>query len=243
MIANFTTDNIDNLRAVPSDAPGRWKLTFRSGNDGLCHQLYVNGRLTDWTDTTEQRDFLVESPDGPPEVLIAAVHSEDRTVGFEQLLAPTTSSPDWTYRGSVVRSSAHCSRSSVQLFTDRATGQMDPSPRLTREIWPDWAPRWTWGEDLFGQGGFGYDGKAAPGFGKGSSGAGLFGIDTDVIALEAALLEEGTHQVLLRTVTPEGNHADADIQTVASAPPPIPPTSLTVTQYDPQTQILTIEIE
>ncbi|MHC4981549.1 MAG: hypothetical protein ACYTF6_00060 [Planctomycetota bacterium] len=243
MTTTFTTDNIDRLQSIELDWPRGWKITFRSGNSGLHHQLYVNGQLADFSDTTEQRDFFVPADFTPRQIIIAAVDSLHRDVDMSDRLPASLRAPGWVYSASVVRSIAHRSGERLTLHTDRATGQLDQTPLLAREIWPAWTPRWAWGESPFGVGGFGFGGVGAPGLGKGAFGAGLFGVGSDTIAVRAPLNEEGQHQIVLRTVAQDGRSADAEVQEFSATPPPNPPASLTATQYDKETGTLTLAIE
>lgn len=243
MTPNFTTDNIDCLQANPLEAPHGWEITFRSTNGSMHHQLYLNGQLADWTDTTDQRKFLLETDSAPREVFIVAVDADCRAVDISKYLSPSLSRPNWTYQASVVRSTGHRPGDRLLLLGDHATGEMDSAPLMVRELCPAWAVRWAWGQGAFGLGGFGYGGLDAPGLGRGAFGAGLFGIGADVVSIVAALEEEGTHQLVLRTVDSEGQFTDSQIQTVAASPPPESPASVTITDYDSQNNTLTLQVE
>ncbi len=243
MTAIFTTDNIDCLRSIKLDAPRGWKITFRSGNTGLHHQLYVNGCLSDFTDTPEQRRFLLPADSGPREIAITAVDAICRGVDMSDRLPATLNSPGWVYSTLVIRSIRHHIGERVSLHTDHATGQLDAHALMVREIWPACMPRWAWGESPFGDDGFGYGGIGAPGLGKGAFGAGSFGMDADIIPMKAVLKDEGDHQIVLRTIAQDGRSTDAETRNFTAAPPPEPPASLTATQYNAETHTLTLEIE
>ncbi len=243
MTAALTIDNIDRLRTNDLDPPRGWEVVFRSLNAGMHHQLYVNGRLADWTDTPEQRRFLLAGAHAPREICVAAVAAEDRAADLSDQLPEGVRNTGWVYRASVVRFIGHAAADRVALHTDHATGELDPEPLVVREIWPAWAPRWAWGESAFGLGGFGYGGVGAPGLGKGAFGAASFGMDADLIHLAAELAEDGTHTLVLRTLASDGRFADAEAEQVAAHPPPTPPAALEVAGYDPQTHTLTLEIK
>ncbi len=244
MSEKLITDGIDALQAIPlKDAPNVWEITFRSNNAGMHHQLYCNGELSDWTDTADERSFLFDTDVAPSEVVIAAVDGKNRTLDLSDLLTIAVRQPGWVYRTSPVRSIAHSRGTRIMLLGDRATGQMDDTPLVVRETWPQWALRWAWGEDAFGQGGFGYDGAYAPGLGKGALGGGYFGFDAEVIPLSVSLGEEGTHQLVLRVSTPDGQNADRSAVNIDAAPPPSPPISLRATNYETQTKTLTLQFE
>ena len=105
-----------------------------------------------------------------------------------------------------------------------------------------WVPRWAFGEDRFGEGGFGYDGASAPGLGLGAFGAGEFGMDADLIELDVALEPEGTHTIVLRTRSRDGQFSDSPAQYVNASLPPVPAAALTADAYDPQAQQLTLTV-
>jgi len=242
MMATFTTDNIDGLQARPLDDLRGWEISFRSRNAGMHHQLYVNGLLADWTDSPERRSFVVGPDETPRELVVAAADAARRSDDFSHLLPPDRRRPAWTYRVAVVRDIRHRRGCRVLLLGDHATGRLDPRGLASCELWPDWAPRWAFGEDAFGRGGFGHDGSQAPGLGKGAFGAGSFGMDTDCAVLAASLPEEGRHQLLLRALMPDGQHAEGDVRTFDSTPPPPPARSLAAVAYDSDTSTLTLEL-
>jgi hypothetical protein len=68
-------------------------------------------------------------------------------------------------------------------------------------------------------------------------------MDADLIAVPVGLAEEGTHQIVLRTLSPDGRSEDADPLEVEAHPPPPPARALTAISYDKQNQTLTLHIE
>jgi hypothetical protein len=243
MTATFITDNIDRLQSRELDWPRGWQITFRSGNVGLHHQLYVNGVLADVSDTTDQRSFFLPADACPREAAIAAVDSAHRQADMSDRLPASLRKPPWVYSTFAVRSIAHHVGDCVSLHTDHAIGQLDQEPLIKREIWPAWAPRWAWGESPFALGGFGFDGAGAPGLGKGAFGAGSFGMDEELISMRTALSEDGRHNLVLRTVARDGRSEDADAQDFDATAPPCPPASIAVAQYDKQNHTVTLAIE
>ena len=243
MTESPTTTNIDALAATPLGAPGGWRITFRSANAGMHHRFYVNGRLADWTDTVEQRSFLLDAADAPAEVAIVAVDRLDRAEDLSEAPLGSVRYAGWVHRAVVMRTPDIEPGSQLLLLGDHASGQMDETPLVRRDAWPRWLPRWAWGEDLFGLGGFGFDGLRAPGLGRGAFGAGLFGLDTTVDRVSAVLNEEGMHQLSLRAATTDGRTADGEPVTMQAAPPPPPPVAVQATAYDPQTQTLTVQLQ
>ncbi len=240
MSDEFTTDNITQLRAVPRGTG--WEIRFASGNAACCHQLYVNGRLADWTDTAAQRAFALDVIlGGPAEILVAAVAPALRRTDLSARLSDAQRNPAWVYRASVVRSHRHGRGDCAALLGDHATGQIDDCPLDRQELRPAWLDEWGLGAGPFGSGGFGYDAAAAPGL-RGAFGAGPFGIGAELLELSAALAEEGAHQLLVRTIAPDGRGADGEPVAFQAAPPPAPPAAVTITDYDAETQTVTIQI-
>lgn len=241
MTATLVTSGIDQVLAEPAGHWG-WAIRFRSGNVALHHQLYVNGRLADWTDTPQQRCFVIPQPAGVASIRVAAVEASARTTDLGEQLPPEERQPPWTYRPQVVRPADGRPGEVLEILSDHATGQLSDVPVASAEVSPAWVPRWAFGDDPFGQGGFGYDGVSAPGLGQGAFGAGLFGMGADLIDVEAELREEGTHEIVLRTRRSSAEVADRDPIYLQVAPPPAPPAGLTPLGYDQQAQQLQLEI-
>ncbi len=236
---NFTTDNIEILRAVPWGGAGRWLIAFGSRNAGMHHQLYVDGRLADWSDSPGQREFCVDSASAPRSIVIAAVTAVCRCVDMSGFLGGEFR-PAWIYRASVVPDTRGGDGDKLEIFDDHATGEFDTTPDLVADAWSAGVARWAWGQDEFGRGGFGYDGSAAPGLGKGGFGAGMFGLDILLVDISLPAAEEGLHRIKIRTIGPDGQSADADLQQFEAHPPPAPPADLAAESYDCQTHTLTL---
>ncbi len=238
------TDNIDSLLAYPlPDVPGLWCVTFRSHNPGMYHQLYANGALVAWTDTTDQRAFLVEAADCPTELTITAVDPAKRTEDLSDHLPISLRRPGWVYRSWILRSVSYPRGSRLEVFDDHATGELDAEPITSMPAWPESLPRFAWGQDVFGRGALGYDGFLAPGLGKGAFGAGMFGFGVDLISTSIPLPEEGMHRIVFRVTTPDGTQVETQLENIRSAPPPLPPDAFYVSNYEPQTGLLTLHIE
>ncbi|RPI60336.1 MAG: hypothetical protein EHM48_07425, partial [Planctomycetaceae bacterium] len=114
----FTTDNIYALAAWPMGLPRGWRVTFQSDNAGMCHQLYVNGRLVDWTDSPTQRSFSLEAADHPRTIVIAAVEPGDAGSDLSALLPAQACEPNWIYRRKFTRSRQRPAGSKVEIVGD-----------------------------------------------------------------------------------------------------------------------------
>ncbi len=241
MTTQLITSGIDQV-VVEAISLWDWSIRFRSDNVGLHHQLYLNGRLADWTESSEQRDFFCASPPSSLSIRIAAVSAAHRTTDLSGLLPAEEILPAWIHRPQVVRRPSARAGAVLEILSDHTTGQVSDEPLASVEVWPVWVPRWAFGEDRFGRGGFGYDGSAAPGLGEGAFGAGMFGMDADLLDIEAELRESGTHRIVLRTRLPDGQVTDLDPVNVQAAALPAPPAGLTALSYDEQNQQLQLQI-
>jgi hypothetical protein len=242
MIAPFTTEGIDQVRARPLPSGGA-EVTFRSTQEGLHHQLYVNGRLAEWTEDPSQRSFFLSDLPAACRLVVVAMEGEQRQTDFSALGGALLARPPWVFRVSVPRGPWRGPGERVALMGDHASGQIDEDPLAVRDAWPLWAAHLGWGQDAFGSCAFGLDSSAAPGFGAGAFGAGPFGLDGQVVELEAALVEEGLHRLVVRRIQPDGRHTDGAEMTFLSTPPPAPPQSLEATAYDASSEMLTLQLE
>lgn len=237
------TDNIDQLRLHALRRPLGWRITFRSRNDGMVHQLYVNGRLADATDTTTQRFFEVSAQTWPMELAVAAVAGEFRYEDHFSELPADVAEPGWVYRPGVLRHVQHRPGDRIAVVHDSAGGTMGEESTLTRELWPAGVPHWGWGRGGFGRGGFGVDADLSPGFGGGPFGFGPLGVDVENMNLSLPLNHEGPHEVELRVVAPDGQTSSPVEDSFTAHPPPAPLEAITATNYDPDNQILSITLE
>ena len=243
MTSPVITTGIDQI--VAETLPGgQYLIRFRSTNAGMHHQLYLNGNLSAWTDSSDERSFLLASPAAPASCCIVAVEEQYRQQDLSNYLPEDLQKPSWVYHARVIRSAPICSDEVVEILDDRATGgDLWENPLISRQLWPEWQPRWAFGQDRFGEGGFGYDGANALGFGNGAFAAGMFGIDTDLIELQATLTEQGRHKIVIQrrrtttgqTVQSEPIHINVDL-------PPAPAKQIMATNYDFQKKQLTLQI-
>ena len=208
----------------------------------MMHQLYVNGRLADVTDTISQRFFEVSAQTWPMELTVAAVAAEYRYEDHFTELPNDVADPTWVYRPNVLRHVQHRPGDRIAVFHDSAGGTMEQDAALSREFWPAGVPHWGWGRGGFGRGGFGVDADRAPGFGSGSFGLGPLGVDVERMDIHLPLKNDGTHDIELRVVTPEGQISTAVNDSFAAHPPPAPLKAITATNYNSNTQILTVNL-
>lgn len=238
-MTQFTTDNIDSLAAVPLGWPGGWLVTFQSSNAGMCHQLYINGCLASWTDTQQERSFVLDAANCPRQIVVAAVEPASASRDFSSLLPAEAARPSWVYRRQIVRSRQLPPGSRVEFLDDHATGQLDDKPLASVEVWPEWGPAWSDGP----WDGYGFGGVGGTDSGSGAFGSGPFGVDQGVVVLQASLKEDGLHRVALRAVLPDGSVSPLVEDSVEVTLPPPPPQSIDILGYDIPTSTLTLQIQ
>ena len=235
----FNLENISCLtqRSLPD---GGCEITFESADAGMCHQLYVDSSLRDWTEDPLGRRFLAPRQSQGQTIVIAAVAPEDRAVDFSALL-PLEAQSTCVFRMSVLPP-ADAGNSRLVLQDDHA-GQSPASIVATVDCRRAWQGRLGLGQDRFGFGGLGYDGSGAAGLGNGGFALGQFGFDVLVVQLQAFLQEEGLHRVTLGVIQDDGQEAYFPPQTVLVLPPPPPVQTIQPVHYDPQSCMLTLHIE
>lgn len=243
MNRSFVTDNIDDLRIERLAAPTGWRITFQSQNPGMHHQLYVNGRLADYSDSTDQRSLHLDETGVPVRAVIAAVDPQLRAVDMSGLLPHDQAQPPWTFRIAAERTSRRATGTRLELLGDHASGQPDKTVLATAALNPPWAGLWGFGQDRFASGAMGYDAWGAPGAGRGNFGAGGFGFGGETAEIIAVLAEEGLHQLELHMVDPNGYDVNIQDEAVNSSPPPTPAESLSAVGYDTDTCMLTLHIQ
>jgi hypothetical protein len=229
MSAQLITTGIYQVTTA-AQADGRWLVSFRSTNAGLCHQLYVNGRLARWTADAAQRSFLMAAPANAVQVVVAAVSPEDRAADLSAELPADQRRPGWIFRTHITRSAAMRRGDVLEVLSDHATGgELSPTPLLRAAAWP---------AGLIHPD----EGGAHPGCGRGAFGAGPFGYDADLIELSCPLAESGTHRIVIRTRARDGQSSDSAPIYFPAAPPARPPKSPSAISYDPQAHTLTLQI-
>jgi len=176
-------------------------------------------------------------------LVVVAVSGEDRCNDLSAQLPKDIRHPPWVYNKNIVRSTVHLPGDTLAVFDDHASGTMETYPSLFTSIWPSWVPLWGFGSSDFGVGGFGIDGADAPGFGGGDFGAGPFGINGLSAPVELGVCEEGTHDIEMRVVSPEGITSQPVTDNFEAYPPPATAVSITPTSYNNETNKLTFTIE
>lgn len=235
------TDNIAALQLCPLSEPLLWQLRFRSENPDCYHQLYINGRLADITDTPAQRSFDLCVDTVAQELAVVAVPAKYRNRDLAGQLPLAAQELPWLCPLRILRDAQHRLDETLRIRHDRATGTLDAAPALYAPLWPPEASPWGFGVEHFGEGGFGLDASFAPGL-RGAFGLGPFGIDRECLSIDLPLGNNGLHQIELRTGSARGGESAPTLTSFTAAPPPRPIAALCVTDYDPEHELLTLHI-
>lgn len=235
----FTLDNIGNVTQRPLPGGG-CEIAFSSANPGMCHQLYVNSAMTDWTESAQCRRFVAPAQPRGRTVAIAAVASHQRAVDFSALL-PSHASDACAFR-TAISPPADPVNCTVFLLDDHA-GLAPESIVASIEGRRAWQGAAGLGCERFGRGGWGFDGTNAPGLGSGNFALGRFGFDLLSVHLEATLIEEGMHRLTVGFAFAGGQTQHCPSQTMLALPPPPPIQTLKFVRYDRQSKTLILHIE
>jgi hypothetical protein len=235
------TDGIDILALTPL-GQGALRVEFASPHTTLCHQLYVNGVLAEWTDRSDQRSFVLSRCVGAAMLTVAAVDEADRQADLSAQLPPDQVTPPWQVRLRVPRSVRYLPGQKLEAVELPGTGG-EARTLACEEFWPVWLPRWAAAsDDPFGTNLAALAG-GGPGLGLGAFGAGDFGVDADTVDLIVALDQPGEHAVQLRVTSDQGVLAQGLVRTFQADLPPRPPTGLSVVAYDATAELLTLSIQ
>jgi hypothetical protein len=234
------TDGIDILALTPL-GQGALRVEFASPHTTLCHQLYVNGALAEWTDQSDQRSFLLSRYSRAAVLTVVAVDEADRQADLSAQLPPEQVDPPWQARLRVPRSVRYMPGQKLEAVELPAAGGAAQA-LACEEFWPVWLPRWAgasddpFGTDLAALAGGGL------GLGLGAFGAGDFGVDADTVDLIVAFDQAGAHSVQLRVASDQGVLAQGPARTYPADLPPRPPMGLSVVAYDAASELVTLSI-
>ncbi len=242
MTAMPITDGIDILAVTPLNR-GALQVEFGSSHAALCHQLYVNGVLAEWTDQSDQRSFLLSRCVSPAVLAVAAVEEADRQTDLSEQLPPPQIDPPWQARIRVPRSVQYLPGQRLEAVELPSGGVGVARTLASEEFWPVWLPRWAgasaepFGADLAALAGEGL------GLGLGAFGAGDFGVDADTVDLTLTFEQSGEHSVQLRVTDQQGLLAQGPVRTFQADLPPQPPAGLSVVAYDGASELVTLSIQ
>ena len=236
------TDGIDIVALAPL-GQAALRVEFASSHTGLCHQLYVNGVLAEWTDQGDQRSFVLSGCASPAVLTVAAVDEADRQSDLAGLLLPGQIDPPWQVSFHVPRSVQYLPGQRLEATEAPPGGAGAARVLASEEFWPVWLPRWAgassqpFGADLAALAGGGL------GLGLGCFGAGDFGVDADTVNLTVTFDQGGAHSVQLGVAGEGGLLVQGPARTVQVDVPPQPPAALSVVAYDATAELVTLSIQ
>ena len=213
----------------------------------VYYQVYVNGKYAGTSRDTQQRRMVVPLPicmDYPVRIEVFAVEAQDADVDFsDELVAPADSG---RVRISMLRSQELPPGATAQIYFDNGTGQIDYENPLTDspfELWSAWQDKAGFAMTRFGLSDFGYDSAAAIGFGRGSFGGDMFGLDADTIEWISPPLQAGIHKFAVVVTDAKGNQSSvSETEPITVTPAAEPAGRLEVYSFDKQTNELVLKI-
>ncbi len=223
-------------------------VTWCSSNEGMFHQVYVNGRLGGATLDAQQRQLVVHAPSSfqsAVRVEVIAVKPQDAHVDFADRLERPASSCS-RVKLTLLRSQTLPAEAKANFYFDDGTGEIDymqPLNTYPIPVWPCPQDKAGFGMAQFGGGDFGYDSAGAVGLGKGSFGHGQFGLDADILEWTSPALPLGRYRFGVRMVDCRGDESSAsETQAVCVIPAARPAAKLNVAAFNPQTNQLTMSV-
>jgi hypothetical protein len=225
---------LDVAAGQPVASPGAVEATWDSTQEGLWHQVYLNGRLAGVTARAGDRRLIVSAPvgrDGPAGLLLAevvAVEAADRWTDFGAELAGFGDAG-----GAEVRLAWQAGEyldpnlESFDAFGDGRTGVVDYATPLNESPIPA-RP----------------GGQAPWGFGGGGYGMGGYGRSAARYEWTTAVLEPGTWLFGVVAVDAAGNRLAAAAETAAVVSPVArPPAAFRVDSYESEFRMATLAWE
>jgi len=230
--------------ASPRTVLVRWDSNWSD----KIYQVYVNGQYAGVTIDSQQRQMIVQVPTSlevPVRIEIFAVEAAD---AYKDFSGEVNLSVGHSGRAkiSILRQQDMPVGSSVQVYSDNGTGQIDynsPFNSLPIRVWPGWQDKAGFGMSRHGFGDFGYDSAGSAGFGKGGFGRDWFGIDADTIEWISKQMTTGVYKFSVKVVDKAGNQSSAgEVKEVTVIPAPRPAEQLDISSYDKQTGQLSLSI-
>ncbi len=223
-------------------------VAWHSSLEGMCYQIYVNGRFAGGTVDTEQRQLVIHAPSSfqsAVRVEVVGVDPKDAHIDFAHRVQQPAASAG-RVRLTILRSQSLPAAATANVYFDNGTGQIDytaplnPTPIL---IWPCPQDKAGFGTAQFGAGDFGYDAATSIGFGKGSFGHGQFGLEADTVEWISPALPLGRYRFGVRIADARGNESLAnETEAIAVIPAAKPAAGLEAVTLDEQTNQLTLRV-
>jgi len=252
------SDGIDNVRAFELPA-GIWAdgesisaprvalVRWYSSYSDKFYQVYVNGRYAGATVDSQQRQMFVPMPtslETAVRIEVFAVEAGEAHIDFGGEI-DSGSGQTGRVRISLLRGQNLPINSSIEVYSDNGTGQIDYDNPLTHSAlpaWPVWQDKAGFGMSRFGASDFGYDSAAAAGFGKGSFGQGQFGLDADAFEWVSRYLQAGVYKFGVRISDKAGNESDNETDPITVIPAAKPAEDVSVSSFNKQTNQLVLNV-
>jgi hypothetical protein len=223
-------------------------VTWCSSNEGMLHQVYVNGQVGGVTLDAQQRQLVVHAPSSfqtAVRVEVIAVKPKDAHEDFAcQLERPASGCG--RVKLVLLRSQTLPAEARANFYFDNGTGEIDymqPLNACPIPLWPCPQDKAGFGTARFGTGDFSYDSAASVGFGKGNFGRGQFGLDADTLTWISPVLPLGRYRFGVKVVDRRRNESSAsETQTISVIPAARPAVKLNIVAFDPQTNRLTMSV-
>jgi hypothetical protein len=223
-------------------------VTWCSSNEGMFHQVYVDGQFGGATLDMQQRQLVVHVPSSfqaAVRVEVIAVKPNDAHLDFARRLERPASGGE-RVKLVLLRSQTLPAEARANFYFDHGTGEIDYLQPLNTHpipIWPCPQDKAGCGMAQFGRSDFGYDSAAAAGLGKGSFGHGQFGLDADTLEWISPVLPLGRYRFGVKMVDRQGNESPAsETQAVCVIPAARPAAKLNIVALNPQTNLLTMTV-
>ncbi len=230
--------------ASPRSALVKW----RSNLSDKFYQVYVNGQYSGATNEVEQREMVVEIPislASAVRIEVFAVEADDADSDLSGEL-DSSDSDSGRVRLSFLRSQELPAGSTIEIYSDNGTGQVDYNNRVNDfpiRVWPVWQDKSGWGMSRFGASDFGYDSAGAVGFGKGIFGDGEFGIDADTIEWVSEQMSAGVYKFGVKVIDGVGNQSSvSETGEITVVPGVRPAEHVSVLTFDKQANELVLSI-
>lgn len=254
----FVRDGIENVRAlalpegVTADGRGvavshAALVTWRSRLEGMLYQVYVNGRFAGRTADCRERTLIAATPasfESAVHIEVIAVSPGDADCDFTgELDKPPAGA---RVKLTLLRSQSLPLAAGLNAYCDAGSGVIDYTEPVSSSPIPVWACRQDkagFGMARFGEGDFGFESAAAVGFGKGSFGRDLFGLDADVVEWVSPVLPLGRYRFGVKVVDASGlESATSESSPIAAVPPAKPAAGLSRLEFNEPTNELTLAI-
>ncbi|MFC1676910.1 hypothetical protein ACFL3G_07605 [Planctomycetota bacterium] len=231
--------------ASPRSALVKW----RSSLNDKFYQVYVNGEYGGVTNEVEQREMVVavaSSLESAVRIEVFAVEAEYADSDLSSEL-DTSVGESGRVRLSFLRSQELPAGSTIEIYSDNGTGQIDYDNRVNDLpicVWPVWQDKAGFGMSWFGVSDFGYDSAGAVGFGKGSFGDGEFGIDADTIEWVSEQMTAGVYKFGVKVVDGFGNQSSvSETGEIVVVPGAKPAEDVSVLTFDKQANELVLSVD